>query len=108
MKDGGSMKLTLKELAKISGYSPSTISRVLSNQGGVKEETRKEIEKLYPNTKTWETCTPYFDVRNIHFYVNKLKFHIVEFYNYKNPDPNSPNDYIGEIGEGMFRFIKYM
>lgn len=75
---------------------------------GIGQQIWKEIETLYPDTKLWETCTPYFDVRNIHFYVNKLKFHIVEFYNYKNPDPNSPNDYIGKKGEGMFRFIKCM
>ena len=24
-------------------------------------------------TKKWITCTPYFDVRNIYFYVNKSK-----------------------------------
>ena len=75
---------------------------------GIGQQIWKEIEALYPNTTLWETCTPYFDVRNIHFYVNRLKFHIVEFYNYKNPDPNSPNDYIGQKDEGMFRFIKYM
>ena len=75
---------------------------------GIGQQIWKEIEMLYPNTKTWETCTPYFDVRNIHFYVNKLKFYIVEFYNYKNPDPNMPDEYSGEKDEGMFKFIKYM
>ena len=75
---------------------------------GIGQQIWKEIEKLYPNTKTWETCTPYFDARNIHFYVNKLKFYIVEFYNYKHPDPNSPDEYIDEKFAGMFRFIKYM
>jgi len=29
------------------------------------------IEKLHPETRVWETCTPYFEKRNIHFYVNK-------------------------------------
>ena len=63
------------------------------------------IEKIYPNTKVWETCTPYFEKRNIHFYVNKLKFHIVKYYNLKNPDPNISKDYNdGEEGSGMFRF----
>ena len=37
------------------------------------------IEEKYPETKIWETCTPYFEKRNIHFYVNKCKFHIVEY-----------------------------
>ena len=75
---------------------------------GIGQKIWKDIEKLYPNTKTWETCTPYFDVRNIHFYVNKLKFYIVEFYNYKNLDPNSPDEYLDEKFTGMFRFIKNM
>ena len=37
------------------------------------------IEKRYPEIAVWETCTPYFEKRNIHFYVNKCGFHIVEF-----------------------------
>ena len=40
------MGITINELSKISGYSSSTISRVLSNKPNVKEETRKEIEEL--------------------------------------------------------------
>ena len=31
----------------------------------------REVERLYPDTEVWETCTPYFETRNIHFYVNK-------------------------------------
>ncbi|MBR3748573.1 MAG: GNAT family N-acetyltransferase, partial [Firmicutes bacterium] len=41
----------------------------------------QEVERLYPETEVWETCTPYFETRNIHFYVNKCGFHIVEFFN---------------------------
>ena len=37
------------------------------------------IEKMYPEIIVWETFTPYFEKRNIHFYVNKCGFHIVEF-----------------------------
>ena len=40
------MGITIKELAEMSGYSASTISRVIANKGNVKEETRKEIERL--------------------------------------------------------------
>ena len=40
------MKITIRELAEMSGYSASTISRVIANKGNVKEETRKEIEQL--------------------------------------------------------------
>lgn len=67
-----------------------------------------EIEKLYPDTKVWETCTPYFEKRNIHFYVNACGFHITEFFNEKHPMPNTPEDFIGDGNEGMFEFKKVM
>ena len=28
------------------------------------------VESLYPETVVWEPCTPYFEKRNIHFYIN--------------------------------------
>ena len=67
------------------------------------------VEALHPETKVWETYTPYFDKRNIHFYVNKCGFHIVEFYTEYNTNPEVPMD--GNDDEGpdeMFRFIKVM
>ena len=79
-----------------------------SQSKGIGQAIWHEIEKLYPDTKIWHTCTPYFDVRNIHFYVNKLKFHIVEFYNKYHPNPDIPDDFIGDHGEGMFEFEKVM
>ncbi len=70
-----------------------------------------EVEKLYPYVTLWETCTPYFETRNIHFYINKCGFQAVEFFNKNHPDPhdtyfehqgdNSENDFYG-----MFRFEK--
>ena len=74
---------------------------------GIGQAIWREIENLYPNTKAWETCTPYFDKRNIHFYVNKLKFRIVAYYNKKYPDPNRPEDVYDE-DDGMFEFRKEM
>jgi len=50
-----------------------------------------EFEKLYPQVTLWETVTPYFEKRNIHFYVNRCGFHIVEFYNSHHPNPNDPD-----------------
>ena len=73
-----------------------------------------EVERLYPDTLIWETCTPYFDKRNIHFYINKCGFHAVEFFNRFHPDPHDPetgeeNNYDEADGfEGMFRFEKQM
>ncbi len=66
----------------------------------------QEVERLYPETKVWETCTPYFETRNIHFYVNKCGFHIVEFFNSHHPDPQDPQ--AAEDFDGMFRFEKVM
>ena len=34
------------------------------------------IEQAYPATRVWVTHTPYFEKRNIHFYVNKCDFKI--------------------------------
>ena len=71
----------------------------------------KEVERLYPDTRVWETCTPYFETRNIHFYVNKCGFHIVEFFNSHHPDPHDPEtgeEENYEEGGGMFRFVKIM
>ncbi len=68
-----------------------------------------EIEKRHPEVKLWETCTPYFEKRNIHFYVNVCGFHITEFFNARHPDPNSPEDeYEDGYFEGMFHFQKVM
>lgn len=67
------------------------------------------VEALHPETAVWETCTPYFEKRNIHFYVNKCGFHIVEFYNEFNADPHAPeSDCTDEGPDEMFRFIKVM
>ena len=52
---------------------------------GIGKKIWFELERIYPNTKVWETCTPYFDKRNIHFYVNVCGFHITEFFNEKHP-----------------------
>ena len=67
------------------------------------------IESLYPKTKIWETFTPYFDKRNIHFYVNKCGFHIVEFYNPYHLEKNhSEIDMTNPVDKYHFRFEKVM
>lgn len=66
------------------------------------------IEARYPETKTWQTHTPYFEKRNIHFYVNICGFKIVEFFNRNHIDLNTPSsDGTPEIDEA-FRFEKVM
>lgn len=81
---------------------------------GIGQAIWNTIERLHPETKVWETCTPYFEKRNIHFYVNRCKFHIVEFYNKYQVDPHNPSeDEIEESDDNacldeMFRFEKVM
>ena len=64
------------------------------------------IEKLYPETKVWGTCTPYFDKRNIHFYVNKLNFKIIKYIN--EPEQEEAKDELFLNDGGMFEFEKIM
>ena len=70
------------------------------------------IEALHPETLVWETCTPYFEKRNIHFYVNKCGFKIDEFWcEYFAPTAEMPKDEERDPDEGpdeMFHFIKVM
>ena len=66
----------------------------------------RAIEEKHPETKVWETVTPYFEKRNIHFYVNKCGFKIVEFFSSYHPDPNHKRD--NDREDEMFRFEKQM
>ena len=69
-----------------------------------------EVEALHPETVVWETCTPYFEKRNIHFYVNKCGFQIDRFWcEYFQPEHDMFEDETHDPDEGpdeMFRFIK--
>jgi len=69
---------------------------------GIGYEAWCSVEKMFPQVRVWSTCTPYFEKRNIHFYVNRCGFHITVFFNEYHPDPNAPHD-----GE-MFHFEKVM
>lgn len=73
---------------------------------GIGRRAWNAIEAHYPDTKVWTTHTPYFEKRNIHFYVNVCGFHIVEYHHAGHPDPNRPAepDFPGD--DGMFRFEK--
>lgn len=73
---------------------------------GVGKFIWQEIEKLYPETKCWETATPYFEKRNIHFYINQCGFKAVEFFNPYHKDPTIPADMVG--GDYFFKFEKKM
>ena len=73
---------------------------------GIGQAIWKTIEAMHPEVDVWETCTPYFDRRNIHFYINRCCFHAIEFFNEHHPDPHMPEQYNQE--DGLFVFEKRM
>lgn len=81
--------------------SPSCHSR------GIGTRAWAEVEILHPEILKWTTYTPYFETRNIHFYVNRLGFHITEFLHKGHSDPLGR--YVPESDdEMMFKFEKVM
>ena len=81
---------------------------------GIGYGTWLAVEEMHPETKAWKTHTPYFDKRNIHFYVNKCGFHIDEFWcEYFKPEFDFPDETCDGMPEDegpdeMFGFIKVM
>ena len=67
------------------------------------------IEAHYPDAEVWETCTPYFERRNIHFYLNKCQFNIVEFFcEYHQEERDLTDEFKDLKTSGFFRFEKIM
>ncbi len=59
----------------------------------------------------WETCTPYFEKRNLHFYINVCAFYVTEYGNkrFKNSHREFDEEYEidgSDDGDGMFAFRK--
>lgn len=75
---------------------------------GIGQRAWRLIEARFPETVIWETHTPYFEKRNIHFYVNKCGFRIVEFFHERHPDPHDGPADGPSFEDGMFRFEKPM
>ena len=81
---------------------------------GIGAAAWQAVERMHPEITVWETVTPYFEKRNIHFYVNRLGFRIVEFFNSHHPDPHEPEVESAENSRSnrsgppdeMFRFEK--
>ena len=75
---------------------------------GLGQATWRAVEAMHPEIRIWETMTPYFEKCNIHFYVNRLGFHIVEFWNKYRHGPAVPEDMEEDWSEDdeMFFFRK--
>lgn len=94
-----------------SGYNSLHLLYVRSDlqNAGYGYKIWQSIEKAYPSTRVWETHTPYYDKRNIHFYVNRCGFKIVEFFNDRHRDPHQTGETSGNIpaeNNLFFRFEK--
>ena len=71
---------------------------------GIGTSAWMSVEKMYPEIELWITYTPYFEKRNIHFYMNVLGFHAVEFHHKKNTPKNEDGEFRGP--EEFFKFEK--
>lgn len=96
----------------VRGRNSLSLFFIATNQQsrGLGLKAWQAIEKAFPLTKVWETVTPYFEKRNIHFYVNRCGFKIVDFYNKHHLDPHqaSRQTHDGIDDDEMFRFEKIM
>lgn len=111
--DGKRVGGTIIVVNKETGYNSLHLLYVKagSQNAGNGYKIWQAIEELHPETEIWETHTPYYDKRNIHFYVNRCGFKIVEFFNPKHKDPHQTDDSTGNIPEEnnyFFRFKKEM
>lgn len=110
MADGervGGAIVVIDEVTERNSLSFFFISTSQQNRG-FGYRAWKAIEKAHPMTRVWETVTPYFEKRNIHFYVNRCGFKIVEFYNRYNPDPHHYSGHFPEEDDEMLRLEKAM
>ena len=75
---------------------------------GIGQAAWRAVEAMHPEIRVWETITPYFEKRNIHFYVNRCGFHIVEFWNKYHHGPDVPEAEEGNwsADDEMFVFRK--
>ena len=103
MLDGQSVGGLVLKVAGDRGELELLFVRPDAHSRGVGYAAWCAVEKLHPEVRVWQTVTPYFEKRNIHFYVNRCGFHIVEYYNSHHPDPNEPEP---DPDGGMFRFEK--
>ena len=111
MQDGKRIGGVVLQINEETGRNEVDFFYILSSAHGKGIGTKAwfAIEAAFPETKVWELYTPYFEKRNIHFYVNKCGFKIVEFNHKGNPGPNVE----GEEPEWdeeyeFFRFEKVM
>ena len=103
--DGSKVGGIVLEIDRENGYNVLDLFYIYPDfhSRGIGTSVWRLVEKMYPETRVWELVTPYFEKRNIHFYVNKCGFHIVEYFCPYHKDPGTGCD-----EEDFFRFEKVM
>ena len=56
MKNINGKKVTIYDIARLSGFSPKTVSRVINGGVNVKEETYQAIQKSYRGIVVYSKC----------------------------------------------------
>ena len=62
------MRVTIKEVAKLAGVSPSTVTRVIQNKSSISDETKKRVRKAmkelnyHPNLNARSLVSSYTQV----------------------------------------------
>ena len=111
--DGRSVGGVILKIDKKTNHNHLEILFVSPNEHskGIGYGAWQAIEALHPETEVWETCTPYFEKRKIHFYVNKCGFQIDQFWceYFEPPIEMKSEDHDPDEGpDEMFRFVKVM
>ena len=102
------MKWNRKEILIAFIHVAVMVLVITVHSKGIGQAAWKAVEELHPEIRIWETITPYFEKRNIHFYVNRCGFQIVEFWNKHFHGPEIPEEEAGNWHEDdeMFLFRK--
>ena len=111
VKDGRKVGGVILKIDKVTNRNELEILFILPSEHskGIGYRAWQAVEALFPETEVWETCTPYFEKRNIHFYVNKCGFKIDEFWCEHFMPEHECADGAGEEGpDEMFHFVKIM
>lgn len=107
----GKIQVTLESLAK-SDWDAFILANQVSFNFGALEEfgERHAFFEEEGQVKVWQTITPYYDQRNIHFYVNRCGFRIVEYFNAFHKvmflEGKEDQDMLEQFPQGVFRFEK--
>ena len=75
MADGKKVGGAILNIDPATGHNHLDILFVAheAHSKGIGQAAWHAIEALYPETQVWETCTPYFEKRNIHFYCEQVR-----------------------------------